>query len=227
MSVLNMFRDLGTKQVTVIHLEGTSDEVRTDVEAMIQAKSGFFDLTTPIYDGDIVEVPDPRGGIERKLAAEVHVNDFGPEDMRHTKVVWGKSQAVRVAPVRMLTIEALHPEIVHASGALFADGHYSQSIAEAFKTLEVRLRAMSGVDKSGVQLVGDALGGKVPKINVATSAGRSGEDEQEGFQAIFRGAMQAIRNPKAHELATDEDPQHALEYLGLASLLHRRLDGAV
>lgn len=69
---------------------------------------------------------------------------------------------------------------------------------------------MAGVDKSGVPLVGDALGGKTPGINVAASSGRSGVDEREGFQAIFRGAMQAIRNPKAHELATDEDPQHSL-----------------
>ena len=36
----------------------------------------------------------------------------------------------------------------------------------------------------------------------------------------FRGAMYAIRKPKAHELATNENPQHALEYLTLASLLN-------
>ena len=57
-------------------------------------------------------------------------------------------------------------------------------------------------------------------------AGRNGQDEREGFLALFRGAMLGIRNPKAHELFTLEDPQRALEYLGFASLLHRRLDTA-
>lgn len=38
--------------------------------------------------------------------------------------------------------------------------------------------------------------------------------------------MLGIRNPRAHELFAAEDPQQALDYLGLASLLHRRLDAA-
>lgn len=221
----SMLRDLGTKQVTIVHLEGSEDEVRIEAEALIQAKSGFFDIATPIYEGDIVEFSDPRGGTDRKQASEVHVNDFGPEDMRHTKVVWGAAPAVRVAPVRRLSIEHLHSEVAQVASDLFADGHHSQAVAEAFKSLEVRLRRMTGADKSGVALVGEALGGPVPKINLATSSGRSGVDEREGYLAIFRGVVQAVRNPKAHELATDEDPWVALEYLGMASLLHRRLDG--
>lgn len=56
---------------------------------------------------------------------------------------------------------------------------------------------------------------------------RAGRDEQEGFAALFRGAMLGVRNPKAHERFKATDPQRALEYLGLASLLHRRLDNAV
>lgn len=52
------------------------------------------------------------------------------------------------------------------------------------------------------------------------------KDEREGFQALFRGAMIGIRNPKAHEVFKAEDPQTALEYLGFASLLHRRIDHA-
>jgi hypothetical protein len=39
---------------------------------------------------------------------------------------------------------------------------------------------------------------------------------------------QGIRNPKGHELiGRGDDPQRALEYLALASILMRRLDDAV
>ena len=73
--------------------------------------------------------------------------------------------------------------------------------------------------------MGEDFDGTTPKLDTATASGQSAADEREGFQALFRGAMLAIRNPKAHELFKPEDPQQALEYLGFASLLHRRLDG--
>lgn len=226
MALPKISRSHGTKTVVVVQNEGSEDEVSTETEAMIQAESGFFDIATPIYEGDIVEIPDPRGGIDRRLAAEVHVNDYGPKGLHHTQVKWGKAAAARTAPVRRLSIEQFHPAVAQAASALFVDGHYSNAVYEAFKSLEVRVRQLVGTDESGSKLMGRAFGGKEPKLSVAKSTGRSGEDEQEGFQSIFRGVMLAVRNPKAHELVQDEDPQHALEYLGLASLLHRKLDAA-
>lgn len=226
MALPSIARRHGTKKVVIIRHEGTEDEVRTEVEAMIQAESGFFDVTTPVYEGDVVEIPDPRGGIDRRLAAEVHVNDYGSKQLHHTQVKWGKAPVARTAPVRRLSIEHLHPEVIRAASDLFADGHYSSAVYEAFKSIEVRVRQLASIDKSGAPLMGDAFGGKEPKLSVATSTGRSGLDEQEGFLSLFRGSMLAVRNPKAHEPVKDEDPRHALEYLGLASLLHRRLDNA-
>jgi Protein of unknown function (Hypoth_ymh) len=38
------------------------------------------------------------------------------------------------------------------------------------------------------------------------------------------GAMQGIRNPKAHDAMPDLPPDRALEYLAMASLLMRRLE---
>lgn len=224
MPLPSMARRHGTKKVVIIRNEGTDDEERVEVEAMIQASAGYFDIKTPVYEGDIVEVPDPRGGTDRRLAQRVDVNDYGSRAVQHTKVTWGKAPAPRVAPVRRLSIDRMHQEVVTSSGNLFADGHYYSAVAEAFKSVEVRVRALVESEKSGAQLMGEAFGGKEPRINVATFEGRTGQDEQEGFQALFRGSMMAVRNPKAHELIVDEDPVEALEYLGFASLLHRRLD---
>lgn len=39
--------------------------------------------------------------------------------------------------------------------------------------------------------------------------------------------MLGSQNPSAHELVIDQDPQEALEYLALVSLLHRRLDNSL
>lgn len=82
----------GAKEVVIVHAEGTAEEKRTPVEAIIQSGSGFFEVATPIYEGDVVEISDPWGGIDRRLAAQVKVNDFGPQDLQHTEVVWGTAR---------------------------------------------------------------------------------------------------------------------------------------
>jgi uncharacterized protein (TIGR02391 family) len=219
-----MGRAHGTKQVVIISKPGTEDEERKTVETLIQPDSGFFEVSTPIYEGDLVEIPDPRGGTDVRLAAEVRINDMGTSRIQHTQVKWGKAPVRRVAPVRRLTFENLHPDVQEAAGSLFADGHLASAVSEAFKSLEVRVRKLSGLDQSGSTLMSTAFNAKSPVLDVATEDGRSGQDEREGFMALFRGAMIGIRNPKAHELFREEDPQQALEYLAFASLLHRRID---
>lgn len=123
-------------------------------------------------------------------------------------------------------LRGLHPAVFIVAAELYQDGHYFSAVLEAFKSLEDRVRRITGIRKSGAQLMGDAFGGSPPCVDVSTVPGQSGIDEQLGFQALFRGAMLAVRNPKAHEPAQPEDPEAALEYLVFASLLHRRLDGA-
>ena len=144
--------------------------------------------------------------------------------MAHIEVVWGKAPTVRRAVVRRLGLENLHDSVIAAASDLFSDEHYQSAVSEAFKSIEVRVRDLTQLDKSGAPLMGDAFGGKAARLDVAVEAGRRGEDERDGFLALFHGAMLAVRNPKAHELFKPEDPQQALEYLGFASLLHRRLD---
>ena len=49
---------------------------------------------------------------------------------------------------------------------------------------------------------------------------------QAGYRELFVGAVQAIRNPSAHEPLGVMEVNEAFELLGLASLLMRLLDGA-
>lgn len=214
---------MGSKQVEIIRLEGTPDEKRLTVEAHVQPASGFFSVDTPIYEGDVVEIPDSRGGTDRRIAAAIKVHDVGPDSMRHIEVVWGQAPALRVAQVRRLGIEGLHPAVIAAASDLFTDGHYSQAIFEAFKALERQVRLLSGLDLYGRDLMTQAFATSGP-INIAVERGQSGKDEQAGFRFIFMGVIQGIRNPKGHELVKQSDAQRALEYLAIASVLFRRLD---
>lgn len=172
-----------------------------------------------------MEIPDPRGGIERRFVAAVKVHDVGSEIMRHIEVTWGKKPAVRVADVRRIGIEGLHPDVIAAASDLFTDGYYSQAIFEALKALEGRVRAQSGLDLSGRDLMVQAFATNGP-IDVAEKQGQSGRDGQEVFRFIFMGVIQGIRNPKGHELVKQSDAQRALEYLAIASVLFRRLEDA-
>lgn len=215
-----------TKKVTVIRHEGTDSEAQFEVDAHIQPKKGFFDVDTPIYEGDVVLVPDPRGGIDRRIAKLVEVFDHGPKNMQHTEVMWGKAPPSRAAPVRRLALENLHPEVIAAASDLFVDGHFSQAVFESLKALEQRIREQSGLDGSGRDLMTKAFSGTPPPIDVSIEAGQSGRDEQEGLRFVFMGVIQGIRNPKGHVLVKQDDPQRALEYLGAVSVLFRRLDDA-
>ncbi len=228
---VSILQRVGAEPVTIIHAEGSEQETRIEVEAHIQPEMGFFEVDAPVYEGDVVLVPDPRGGgggVERRLAGTVNVYNVGPAHMRHTEVTWAKAPPERhpVSPLRRLALENLHPEIVDASGDLFADGHYAPAILEAFKRVELRVRSQSGMAGSGQELMSRAFSGDPPAIDVRVEAGQSGEDEQEGFRFLFMGAVRGIRNPKAHEAISQIDPQRTLEYLGLASILMRRLDDA-
>ena len=62
---------------------------------------------------------------------------------------------------------------------------------------------------------------KTPIIKISDDV-----DEQLGFMWMFSGAVMGIRNPKAHTLIPQTNPQKTLEWLSFASVLLRALDDA-
>lgn len=107
--------------------------------------------------------------------------------------------------------------------ALFANGHYSRAVFEAFRAVEHAVQEATGLTESGVPLMHRVFNPQQPMIDVARHTGRNADDERKGFQFLFAGAIAGLRNPRAHgeELADTRD--EALECLALASLLLRRL----
>ncbi len=218
--------------VTIIKNRGTDDEERVDAEAqLLDSDKAYFAIEDPLYQGDHVEMPDPRGGMVVKLVERLIQNPM-PASMAsafggstgYTEVHWGQAELPRQAPVRRLNLLRLHPQVVASASDLFADRQYDSAVTEAMKSVEVRVRDLTGLQRSGAPLMQEAFKPKEPRLDVAVETGRSGDDEREGYFYLFRGAMIGIRNPKAHELSRGDDPDEALEVLALASLLHRRLD---
>jgi uncharacterized protein (TIGR02391 family) len=119
----------------------------------------------------------------------------------------------------------LHPLIKEVSEGLYRDGHYAQAILEAFKAVNNLVKRKAGRrDLDGRDLMAKAFRKEAPILKLAPLTTQSDMDEQEGFMLLFIGAMVGIRNPKAHEIVSQANPNRALEYLAFASLLCHRVD---
>jgi uncharacterized protein (TIGR02391 family) len=120
----------------------------------------------------------------------------------------------------------IHPDLPAKVRQLFDDGHWEQSVFEAFKFIEKEVKRLSGLrGKTGFALMMDAFNEDRAKIKLNALITESEVDEQKGLKFIFTGAATGIRNPRGHEVDIGDTPDEALDYLGLASLLLRRLDG--
>ncbi|HEY8585825.1 MAG TPA: TIGR02391 family protein [Rhodanobacter sp.] len=118
----------------------------------------------------------------------------------------------------------VHPDIAKVSKKLFDNGHYAQATFEAFKLLDKRIQKLSKCNESGVKLMMKAFNESKPLIQLADLTSQTSKDEQEGYKFMFSGSVMAIRNPRGHEPGISESPSQCLDYLGLASLLLRRVE---
>ena len=105
---------------------------------------------------------------------------------------------------------------------LYRDGHHARAVEEGFKFLAnaVKGRAGDGT-RDGRDLMFHVFSLDDPVLRVNRLRGTSQRDEQEGYKFIFGGAMQGIRNPRAHEHTLRDEADVALEMLVLANHLMR------
>ena len=121
----------------------------------------------------------------------------------------------------------IHPDLPAKVRRLFDNGHWEQSVFEAFKFIEQEVKRLSGLrGKTGYALMMDAFNESNAKVKLNALVTDSEFDEQRGYKSIFAGAAAGIRNPRGHEIDIGDTPDEALDYLALASLLLRRLDAA-
>lgn len=80
---------------------------------------------------------------------------------------------------------------------------YSSAILDAMHFLTETIRNKTGLEGDGTSLVGQALGGDNPKIQLNKLQTESEKNIQKGIQEILRGLYTAIRNPRSHDKHID------------------------
>ena len=100
--------------------------------------------------------------------------------------------------------DLLHPIINKSSYHHFLNGHYRDSVLNAFIAVFDLLRQRTNLDLDGAKLAQTAYAPNAPLLIVSTLQTESGRSEQVGFMNLLIGAYSSIRNPKAHSL--EESP---------------------
>lgn len=102
---------------------------------------------------------------------------------------------------------------------LYSAGQFDSAIMQAFKEVEVAVRAAGGYTDNdlGVKLMRQAFdpqNGPLTDLNVPSS-------ERDGVAALFAGAIGFAKNPHSHRNVGTVDPNEALELILFANHLLR------
>lgn len=169
----------------------------------------------------------PRPEVRKRISALLAAQGWHARDGR---LVIGERTAVAVGTLTPLghdvRIAALHADVREVADRFLESGHPEVAIFEAFKAVNNRVKAMTGLDLDGSKLMGEAFADSDPPIVLGDLSTDTGRNVQAGFRFLYMGAVRGIRNPDAHELFKALDAEEALETLAFASMLMRRLDAA-
>jgi uncharacterized protein (TIGR02391 family) len=128
----------------------------------------------------------------------------------------------------VFTVTVTEPEIVDVARDLFASGHYSLAVQEAYKAVDKFVNEKAGGSNlSGTQLMDVVFSPNSPVLSWSERKTVSEIDEQKGYHRLFSGAMLGIRNPVTHEFNWIDDPDISLELLVFAQHLLRKAKAAV
>ncbi len=127
-----------------------------------------------------------------------------------------------------LETRGVHPDVLAFCKAELLADNYFHAVLEAAKSIFDKLRRLTGLTDDGASLVDKALSGASPLLAINNLATDSERSEQSGFANLIKGTYGMFRNPTAHEARVkwQMPKEDAEDLLSLASLIHRRLDGA-
>ena len=109
--------------------------------------------------------------------------------------------------------------------SLFSDGYYARAVEEGLKCLNNSVKEKSGLSTlDGDSLMRTAFSPNKPVLRLNRFKSQSEKDEQRGYMELYAGAMGGVRNPRAHEHLLKDAPEDALELLGIANHLMKKLE---
>jgi uncharacterized protein (TIGR02391 family) len=136
------------------------------------------------------------------------------------------SEAEALGALHPFEARNIYPGFPAKVRKLFDDGHCAEATFEAFKFIEKYVQRYSGKNDSGTKLMNQVFSSTSPLIGLNPLSSQSEKDEQDGYRFLFTGAVEAIRNPRGHEVNMSDDPDVGLDHLAFASMLLRRLEQA-
>ena len=133
---------------------------------------------------------------------------------------------------RILQERQVHGDVLLFCRAELLQDNYFHAVFEATKSVADKICNLSGLTSDGAELVDQAFGFRIgghPRVAFNTLQTETERSEHRGFMNLIKGLFGTFRNTTAHapKIHWSINEQDALDILTLASLLHRRLDGAV
>lgn len=127
-----------------------------------------------------------------------------------------------------LEVRDVHPDVLKFCKAELLADNYFHAVLEAAKSIADKLRERTGLTDDGATLIDRALTGDPPMLAINSLQTESEKSEQRGFANLLKGTFGMFRNPTAHapRLHWNMEKSDAEDLLSLASLIHRRIDGA-
>lgn len=125
----------------------------------------------------------------------------------------------------------VHPLVLAFCRKELLEENYFHAVLEATKSVADRIRELTGLTKDGAALIDEATSLKKGQPTLAFNELKTEWEESEhtGLAMIAKGLLAMARNPTAHapKVKWAVELSDALDVLTIASLLHRRLDGAI
>jgi uncharacterized protein (TIGR02391 family) len=131
-----------------------------------------------------------------------------------------------------LVSRGVHADVLSYCRAELLQQNYFHAVLEAVKSIAAKMRGLSGLQSDGAELVQAAFGlpkdGSPPLLAINGLQSDTDRGEQRGFANLLIGLFGTVRNPLAHNPKVEwpMEENDALDILTLASLVHRKLDGA-
>ncbi len=124
----------------------------------------------------------------------------------------------------------VHDDVLTFCRVELLHDNYFHAVLEAAKSVAEKIRVLTGLQLDGNSLIDAACSTRENRPLLAFNALDTDweRSEHQGLATLCRGLFSTFRNPAAHapRILWAVEQAEALDMLTLASMLHRRLDGA-